>query len=239
MTMEEKKDRDDKLLAAEYALGVLPHAERQAFSARLDHEAELRSEVEFWYEHYEPLSEAIDPATPPARLFRQIELQLFGEATKAQTTASNSTGLWSSLGFWRGLAFASLVGMIVMATLVFVPLRVPKSPVPTYIAELSGDADLVQLVALYEEGTGRLRVNRTKGEAPSDRDFELWLVEGGNDPVSLGVLPREPKGVLQIPEALRAKIPGSVLAISDEPAGGSPTGAATGPVLAVGNVSVI
>jgi len=39
-----------------------------------------------------------------------------------------------------------------------------------------------------------------------------------------------------VPDDLRRRVAGAVLAISDEPEGGSPTGAPTGDVLAVGPV---
>jgi anti-sigma-K factor RskA len=44
---------------------------------------------------------------------------------------------------------------------------------------------------------------------------------------------------LPLPEALRGTVAGLVLAVSDEPPGGSPTGAPTGAVLAVGQVSAL
>jgi anti-sigma-K factor RskA len=42
-----------------------------------------------------------------------------------------------------------------------------------------------------------------------------------------------------IPESLRIKMVGATLAISDEPAGGSPTGAPTGAVLAAGEITTL
>lgn len=236
MTVDEKKECDDKLLAAEYALGTLPHAERQAFSVRLDREADLRAEVDLWHGHFEPLADLIDPTPPPANLFGQIEQRVFGAAARP---AATSHGLWSSLGFWRGLAFASLLACIVTISLLFISQPSPNNAAETYIANLTGEADQVQLAALYDAESGQLRLNRTKGQAAATRDFELWLIEGGNAPVSLGVLPKEPQGSLSVPLALRAKMRGGVLAISDEPTGGSPTGKATGPVLAVGAISAI
>jgi anti-sigma-K factor RskA len=53
----------------------------------------------------------------------------------------------------------------------------------------------------------------------------------------LGVLPADPTTAVILPEALRADVADLVLAVSDEPPGGSPTGAPTGAVLAVGQVS--
>ncbi len=235
MTVDKKMDRDDRLLAAEYALGVLPHAERQRFSARLEQEPDLRAEVDVWEGHFEPLTNEIEATPPPPAMYGLIEQRLFG----ASSTPATPKGLWSSIGFWRGLAFASLVAIAVMASLLFATLRPTDAPEGTYVANLSGETNLVQLVALYEASSGQLRLNRTKGEAAAERDFELWLIEGDNAPISLGVLPREAHASLQVPAALRAKMPGGVLAISDEPAGGSPTGQATGPVLAVGAISQI
>ena len=69
------------------------------------------------------------------------------------------------------------------------------------------------------------------------QSLELWLVEGEQAPVSLGVLPQTGQGEIDVPEDLRARLTkGVVLAVSLEPFGGSPTGAATGPVIALGEV---
>ena len=75
------------------------------------------------------------------------------------------------------------------------------------------------------------------GEARPGRALELWLIEGQGAVVSLGLLPDAREGEMIIGTALRARMSGAVLAVSDEPAGGSPTGAPTGAVLATGAVS--
>lgn len=90
--------------------------------------------------------------------------------------------------------------------------------------------------ATYDEATGRLFVEREAGAAASGRDLELWLIARDDAPVSLGVLPDEERGVLPVPDTLRDRFAGSAIAISDEPEGGSPTGAPTGDILAVGQV---
>ena len=77
------------------------------------------------------------------------------------------------------------------------------------------------------------------GAPAPDRDFELWLIDGDAPPVSLGVLPFTAKPVIAVGESLRDKLPTGVLAISDEPKGGSPTGLPTGPVLATGKVTAL
>ncbi|KKK92899.1 hypothetical protein LCGC14_2698290, partial [marine sediment metagenome] len=53
-------------------------------------------------------------------------------------------------------------------------------------------------------------------------------------PVSLGVLPDSKTMRIPIPPLWRDQTAQMTLAISDEPVGGSPTGAPTGDILAVG-----
>ena len=107
------------------------------------------------------------------------------------------------------------------------------------MAQVAGEANTVKLVAYYDEAKGELRLNRTEGAAATGRSFELWLIAGQDAPVSLGVLPTANTTRLVVPVNIRAKFKGGVLAISDEPAGGSPTGAPTGAVLATGQLASI
>jgi anti-sigma-K factor RskA len=66
---------------------------------------------------------------------------------------------------------------------------------------------------------------------PKGRDLQLWsLPDGATVPASLGVLPADGKQVQASPAA------GGQLLVSLEPAGGSPTGAPTGPVVYSGRL---
>ena len=74
-------------------------------------------------------------------------------------------------------------------------------------------------------------------EMGPNTSWEMWILpEAGGKPISLGLITTHETQVMKIPAALAAKLdaaPG--LAMSVEPAGGSPTGIPTGPVLYVGN----
>ena len=60
------------------------------------------------------------------------------------------------------------------------------------------------------------------------------------DKLELGVIPQGASVRMPVTEVLRAKIAsGAVFAISVEPAGGSTTGAPTGPVVAAGDLKAI
>lgn len=224
---------DDDALAAEYVLGVLPHSERLDIIERLEQEPELRAKVAFWEHRLVPLSFAIAPVSPPEGAYAAIEQRLFehGEPSPAPWS-------WNSLMFWRGLSAASLAALAVMFGLY---LRIP-APAPVtsaFVAEIAGETSTVRLLAFYDAASGQLRLTRTEGTAATGRAFELWLIAGQEKPVSLGVLPDDQRAVLSLPEPLKAKLATGVLAISDEPAGGSPTGQPTGAVLATGKVSAI
>lgn len=233
MTGQTDTDPEDDLLAAEYALGVLPDAERAALARRIGSEPALAGRVRFWDEQLSPLAAGVEPVAPPASLFAAVERRLFPAAATAPS-------LWESLGFWRGLS-AVLAGALVVAGLLFIT---PRFSAPQqdggFVAQLSGTGEAVRLAAFYDAKSGTLRLNRIAGAPEANRDFELWLIEGDHAPVSLGTLPAQAVAALKVPPGIAAKFAaGAVLAVSDEPSGGSPTGHPTGPVLATGALSAI
>lgn len=228
---DELPDRDaDKALAGEYALGLLPADEAAAFESRLVNEPELRAFYAEWCEDLAGLTDRIEPVAPPPWLHARIESELFGS-----TGHKTSFMRWVA-GFLGGLAAAALVlGLIFGADLVPSGPQAPTDPV--YVAEVSAEDGSLVVAASYDADAGELFVDRREGDAREGRALELWLIAGENAPVSLGVLPGEAQAALAVPEGLRPQLDGGVLAISDEPPGGSPTGAPTGDVLAVGEIT--
>jgi anti-sigma-K factor RskA len=224
---------EDDMLAAEYALGVLQGPDRDAFAARLANEPALAAALRQWEEQLHPMADAIAPVAPPARLQKSLETRLFGADQPMQKTS-----LWNSLGFWRALAGASLAVVLGLGAWSLRPVDNPQSPA-ALVAQVAGETKAVSLVAYYDATTGDLRINRTDGAPASGRSFELWIIAGKDAPVSLGVLPDQTPSRHSIPVALREKFKGGVLAISDEPKGGSPTGAPTGAVLATGALTEV
>ena len=70
------------------------------------------------------------------------------------------------------------------------------------------------------------------------RSYELWALGAGRKaPESLGVINARAEIPAQLLGSLdSARLQDTVFAISDEPAGGSPTGQPTGPVLFTGKI---
>ncbi len=225
---KQPRDDDDGVLAAEYVLGVLTPGDRNAFAARLGGEAALRALVRVWEQNFAAFNGEYESVNPPAAVRNALHEKLFGGEAKA--------GFWQSLGFWRNLSFATLAAL---ALTIAVPYAFKPAPQATSIAELSGETKAVKLAVSYDVASATLRYTRVEGQAAEGRDFELWAVIGKDAPVSLGVIPASASGTIKVPSQLAAKISDAVLAISDEPKGGSPTGKATGAVLSVGKLTPI
>jgi len=231
MSKTEDHNEDD-VLAAEYAMHLLSAPERRAFEARLENEPQLRAALAAWQERLAPLADDVAEVAPPRRLKKSLEAQLFAPSQ------SQHTGLWGRLALWRGLSLASLVAVIVMAGWVYFQ-QTPQGG-PVMVAEVAAADDSLRLLARYDEKSGVLEVSRLKGQAASGRALELWLIAGQDTaPVSLGVLPTDERGRILIRAQLQPLMTNAVLAISDEPLGGSPTGLPTGSVLAVGQINSV
>ena len=227
-----KMNTEDNVKAAEYALGVIQGKARQDFARRLVGDAALAASVRQWDEHFVALADDIVAVAPPLHVQTALEARLF-----STTSTSQQSSLWNSLWFWRGLAVASFAAVIALGAWNF--NASPLQPASGLVAQVAGDINAVKLVAYYDEASGELRLNRTDGAPLAGRSFELWLIAGKDAPVSLGVLPPGTTSSFKMPESLRSKIKGGVLAISDEPQGGSLTGAPTGAVLATGALTAV
>ncbi|MEQ9257750.1 MAG: anti-sigma factor [Roseovarius sp.] len=222
-------ERDDDIVrAGEYALSLLPPDEAEAFEARLASEPELRRIYAAWVEDLTLLSEDVAPVAPPAAVLAKVQARLFAEAPRPNP----ATLLWRR-ALMAGLAVTVLaVGVFLSADLLRQGPVAPQDP--AYTAEVAAEDGSLVVAAAYDAEAAQLYLERREGAAAPGRSLELWLISGEDAPVSLGVLPEAPRTALVIAPALREKLAGGLLAISDEPEGGSPTGAPTGAVLAAG-----
>lgn len=222
MTPEEE---DDAAIAAEYVLGLLTPAEAAAFEARMAVDPQFRALAARWTEDLSLLADAIPEEAPPRGLEARITRELWGEERAGRR------GVLGRLGLWPALGGALVAALLLLAVLNLDALR--GTGAPELAARVAAEDDSLVVLAQFDADAGRLTLEREAGGVAEGRAQELWLIAGGEAPVSLGLLPAAGEAVVEVPEALAA-IEGAVLAISDEPPGGSPTGAPTGAVLATG-----
>lgn len=220
----------DRVLAAEYVLGLLGPDELAAFEARLETEETLVIEVARWAEHFAAMVDRLPEVAPPIAVKKNVETRLFGDEPRKSLFG----WLWPyALG---GVAAAALAFAAMETGLVQMP-----GQGPVYRADLEPAdpaAANVVLSAVFDAGRGVLEVSQLQGLAPTGRDHELWLIVGENAPVSLGTLPDSGAAVIAWPDALPRDVTGALFAVSEEPDGGSPTGAPTGPIRAVGQITL-
>ena len=230
--MNSPAERDDAL-AAEYVLGVLTQPERERVAARIARDEQFAGLVAACETTLAPLAADVEPVLPPKRVWSGVQDALF-EKPAAQISGG---GLWSSLALWRGLAFGAV--LLAVGALIYPQIADQRTDDGLRLtATLQSDETPDKFVAGYDSGSGDLVLTALSQVPDAGRDYELWLIEGDAAPVSLGVVPGGRSARIAVPEALRAKLAaGNVLAVSLEPAGGSTTGAPTGPVVAAGEIS--
>ncbi|MCG7507615.1 anti-sigma factor [Mesorhizobium retamae] len=228
-------ERDDDVLAAEYVLGVLSAGERQAVAQRVEQDPAFARLVDAWEGRLSPLAAGYAEVEAPPSVKAAIDRRLFTSSAAQQ----DRTGLWSSLAFWRGLAAAAFAALVLAVAVPYLGAP-PSPPQMELVASLTAEGSDVRYVAVYDGVRNEVRLSHLAGQLASDKDFELWLIEGKDAPVSIGVVPAGSTAQLTPPVLVREKLAqGAVLAISLEPKGGSPTGQPTGPVVAAGDLNDI
>lgn len=242
MDIRHNKELKERL-AAEYALGTLRGRARERFRRWMTEDAAIARAAAEWEMRLAPMTAAIAPVSPPARVWRAIQERL--EAGQAR-----AGGVWANLVFWRnlGLAASGMAAALLVAIGFIAPqapapapvvLRVPSNEMAaTYLAVLS---DLKTQKPMLVVSAGRNSNDLwVKTLDPAihvpDKSLELWALPPGQAPKSLGVVvPSEKMTALKlaaVADQSLAEVP--AFAISLEPKGGSPTGTPTGPVLFTG-----
>jgi anti-sigma-K factor RskA len=218
--------RDPQLLdrlAAEYVVGTLHGRARSRFERVMVHSHQARASVWRWEQRLGPLAQAAGSVQPSARVWREIE---------RRTGIKQERASWyERLGLWRGLSFAATAAAVVLAVM----LRTVSTPGPQYVAVFSDQQAQPLWVVSADLERQRLSVRPVNATAPAvDKSYELWVLPaGGAAPRSMGLLPIAGATIeASLPAELGALLANAQgLAVSLEPAGGSPTGAPTGPVL--------
>jgi anti-sigma-K factor RskA len=215
-------------LAAEYVLGTLRGPARKRFARWLSdrgaasHVA-VRDAVHRWEDRLVHLVQGVTPVAPAPRVWREIA---------RRTTVASGQRRTASVRNW---ALAASVAMLAIAAWWW------RGQAPEIAWQTAAEMrDATRAEALWsievDRAQRRLRLRPASPYALAANEVhELWaLPADGGAPVSLGLLPQ--RGVVERPLSaaqFAALESAAKLAVSREPAGGSPTGAPTGPVVVV------
>ncbi len=200
---------EDDAAIGELVLGLLAFGDARLLEQRIAQEPALAACHSQWAEAMTTMLAGREVAPPP-RLRAAIEAELF--------PAKRSRFSWAG---WMGI----VAGPVAALALAFVLLQPPGFD-PSLHVDIEVPGSGLIIAAGADEDT--LRFINIAGEAPPGRAFELWLIVGDAAPVSLGLLPES--GQIDLPRPPGLEV-GAIIAVSDEPAGGSTTGAPTGAIL--------
>jgi anti-sigma-K factor RskA len=220
---------DIEALAAEYALGTLPAAERASVALRSRSEPSLAAAIEAWERMLGPLAETVAAREVPANVWREIEARI-----DAQSAApGNVVDLRNNLRKWKAATFAA--SAIAASLLAFVGVREFAQPRAdkTLVAVLQKDAQSPAFLVSVDLERRQMTIRAVAAKPEPGKSYELWLVHDQlKTPRSLGLIGAQP---VTVGPTLASYAPNVIedatLAVSLEPPGGSPTGAPTGPVL--------
>jgi anti-sigma-K factor RskA len=202
-------------LAAEYVLGTLRGRARRRFERWLV-SPQVGNIVKSWEERLAGLEPRHERVTPPPAAWPAIEARL-GLRRLGRAPAM------------RWVAIAASVLLVVIGVLTV------RGPVATQQANIAAPAGTVywHVELLGENQELRVRVSNAH-PLEAGRALELWALPEKGNPVSLGLLPAAGELRRVLSGTQRAALAAAKqLAVSLEPAGGSPTGLPTGPVLHV------
>ncbi len=144
---------------------------------------------------------------------------------------------WKRAALAAGAIAASLVLYVAAARLPINP-AVDVQGESSFVAILQSADKTAHFVASVDIKTGRIDMLRMGPGPAGGKAYELWAVGGASaKPLSLGLITGGAAVSAQILKRRNeAALRKTVLAVSLEPAGGSPTGQPTGPVLFTGKL---
>jgi anti-sigma-K factor RskA len=250
MNLHQRPDLLDRL-AAEYALGTLRGRARRRLDALAIGNDAVRQAIDSWQRRLDTMAELGRAVEPPGSVWLAIESRLGlasetrgrFESTPPRATPPHRAGerWWDTLGFWRTFSGVAIAVSIISIAIALHAVA-PSSTAPGageqrvgYVSVLHDGQSNSTLLVTWDDAHSTVTVRRLGDvSAPDGRDLQLWGIPSGSAPVSLGLLPK--KGAAAFRVAHRPQNYG-VLAVSVEPAGGSPNpNGPTGPVIFTGKL---
>jgi anti-sigma-K factor RskA len=230
-----RRERLD-MLAAQYALGTLSGRARRRLAALARRDAVVAGAISAWEYRLSALAAGVTPVVPAPRVWGGIRDRLGFDDGRV---GASPTPWWASLGWWRALATVGFVLAFAFGVTLFAPRT--EAPPEQVVVVLAGPDARPVLIASADRGSRFLNVKAVAlVTVAADRALELWMLPQGQNPRSLGLIPASGVGRVRLPVPAGTALQNiPALAVSLEPAGGSPTGLPTGPVLYTGAVEQI
>ena len=232
-------DLDDiNALAAEYVLGTLTAAERDGVTMLRVREPALDAAIVAWENRLGPMIALVPDVAPSPQLLDRIRAQI-RPAGKVIDFKPREAALTRRARGWRNAA----IGMTALAASFAGVLgwrETARTPMAsTYVAVLQAGQSSPALLLTVDTAKQMFAVRALTKPSEQGKAYELWLLHDKlPQPKSLGVVPDGDMEVRAVNDSGidRSMFMNATFAVSLEPAGGSPTGQPTGPVLFTGKL---
>lgn len=262
----EEIKRDDPMIAAEYALGLLEGEELLGARGKVASDPEFASRKDWWDNWFAPLTDDMAGMEPSADVWNRIAAEVHGStAADSQTDSPANNNVVdfqlrqaeARARRWQWTAgITSAAAALMLAVLVFSPGSGPiPGPAPTPGAtdapQFAAADPLVAQVPIGETGlrldvtyipeTEEMLIGAIGLTADGVHDHELWLVPAdGSALQSLGVVTPGQVARMDLPKDITRNLAGGVeLVLTREPIGGKPADEDAGPVVAQGAFSQV
>jgi anti-sigma-K factor RskA len=205
-------------LAAEYVLGTLRGRARRRFERWLV-SPQVGALVKAWEDRLAGLEPALHGVTPPASAWRGIE-----ERLALKQLGRRPATRWLAIA--ASILFFGLVGVFALYQMGGQQAQLAS----THRSFIQADPETIywRVEFLGDNQQISLHVHQVH-DLPPGKAHELWVLPAsGAAPVSLGLLPHTGDHHRTLTAAQRAALAGAAtIAVSLEPAGGSPNGSPT------------
>jgi len=238
-------ERDQEILAAEFALGTLDAEQRAEAEALSATDPVFAGRVTQWENWLSALGQTVPPVAPPPSLWAKIEERIGvhqGAANRLHEQVTEQIdALRQSLAAWRMAALGAATAAAAIALMWFGGLAPPMSqqhPPLRYVAMLQGEKGDTGFVVSMAMDDMRFVIRPVSAKALDAKSYELWaLMKDGKKPMTLGLVGTEAYAMMDAPPEIDSNEldKGIQLAISVEPSGGAGKGNPMGPVVFAGD----
>jgi anti-sigma-K factor RskA len=226
--------RQPDTLAAEFVLGLLEGEAMAEAERRLASDAGFAREVERWRARFAEFDDTTEPGQASDALWQRIETTITAAPPPTERRWTWAR-LWSDIGVLRMATVGASLAVVMLAVGLGVAIRQARLQ-PALIAVLVDGDRAGAVVHAFADGRVVL-LPLASINVPSGRALQVWtLPSRERGPVSVGLMDRPRTLELQLGDLPRPSAD-QLFEITLEPAGGSPTGRPTGPILFKGNTA--
>lgn len=252
VTPSETGAERERILAAEYSLGLLEGEELLAARGRMANDPDFAWRRQWWDDWFVPLTDDVAGVEPGTHVWDAISAQVQSKAVRkpARTPGSPDASNVVLLDMerrvrrWQWTAgVASAAAALALALFFTNPGAAPVPDTAPALAAAQSPlmasipvGDTLRLGVTFLPESEEMLVSAAGLAADGVHDHELWLVPSdGSALQSLGVVvPGEERRVTLAADVARNMADGASLVLTREPLGGKPEGVDAGPVVAQG-----